>query len=110
MANYFGNENFFEIIFNFQPSFKNRTKFLKPYLFFRFLYKLKKSQIFNLILNSFKIIMREKLIIENLLCLYNNCEKYQKSNVLLLVSNIYKPRELKNYGFEFSNTCITYPK
>ena len=54
--------------------------------------------------------MRQKLIIENLLCLYNNCEKFQKSNVLSLVANIYKPRELKKYGFEFSNNMYYMSK
>ena len=54
--------------------------------------------------------MHEKLIIENLLCLYINCQKYQKSNVLSLVASIYKPRELKKYGFEFSNNMYYLSK
>ena len=54
--------------------------------------------------------MCENLIIENLLRLYNNCKKYQKSNVLSLIADIYKPKELKKYGFEFSNNMYYISK
>ena len=54
--------------------------------------------------------MCEKQIIENLLCLYNNCEKYQKSNVLSILADIYKPRVLRKHRFEFSNNMYYISK